>query len=112
MQFLFQLKCIVQRYDNHNSYGAMGSTLGSCREGLLLLNLIIEARSRAQNISITCYTNFTILRGKRPSIKYVHTEGEGGMLKSGRGRSKGGCVELLLEIRPNCRQGGRGGPKT
>ena len=48
---------------------------------------------------------------KGASIKYVRTEGEGG-----RGpksvRSKGGCVNLVLQTWPKCVQGGGRGSKS
>ena len=43
-------------------------------------------------------------------IKDIPTEGEGGWPKSR--HSKGGCVDLVLEIRPKCGQGEGGGPKS
>ena len=51
------------------------------------------------------------MSGLGASIKYVRTEGEGG-----RGpksiRSKGGCVNLVLQTWPKCVQGGGEGVKN
>ena len=48
---------------------------------------------------------------KGASIKYVRTEGEGGRWPKCV-RSKGGCVNSVLQTWPKCVQGVRGGKKS
>ena len=50
--------------------------------------------------------------GKGPFIKHVRNNEGRGVCPKADIDSKGGCVDLVLEIRPKCGQGKGGGPKS
>ena len=67
--------------------------------------------NKISNASAPCDWDSSICickRGKGPFMKDIRTKGEQDWHKGGRRHSEERCVDLVLEIRPKCGQGGRG----